>query len=261
MKKPDTASEKLRTREGMRLWPLLVSATVAFAILIALGVWQMQRLAWKQDLIARATEGATGSAIAAPVPEEWDRLSLETLDYRKMALHGRFLPGELYYYASLSEPRGPYGGAGYFVYAPFATGGFTVMVNRGFVPFETREPQARPGSAPPLGDVTIEGLARQPERPNFITPEPDFETRVWFAREPQRMAQSLGVRGPVAPYTLDLARHFTPPSGLPQAGETRLIFRNNHLNYALTWFGLAAVLVVVTAAFVRRSRIDARARA
>jgi len=234
------------------LWPA-VAAVVSLVILLALGTWQVQRLAWKLDLIERVETRVDADPVPAPGPQDWADLSDAAWDYRPVTVRGRFLEGELYYYITLSEPQGTYAGPGYFVYAPFRTqDGYVVMVNRGFVPDGHERPEARPGSAPPQGDVALEGLWRRDERGNMFTLEADPDDGIWFVREARKMAASLGVTDvPVAPFTLDLAARFTPAPGLPQAGETIVSFRNNHLQYAVTWYGLAAVLVVIFAAFAR----------
>ena len=242
-----------RPRRMRRLiWPTLV-AIVSLAILLSLGTWQVYRLNWKLALIERVETRVDDAAIAAPAPATWDTLTDETWDYRPVRVSGRFLDGELYYYIALSAPRGPIGGPGYFVYAPFETDkGFVVMINRGFVPHGREQGDARPGSEAPVGHVTLEGLWRRDERGNALTLEADEEAGIWFVRETPKMAAALGVSGlPVAPYSIDLAPRFTPAGGLPQAGETIITFRNNHLQYAVTWYGLAAALVVIFGVFVR----------
>ena len=175
-------------------------------------------------------------------------------DYRPVEVSGRYLPGEVYYYIALSKPRGDVGGPGYFVYQPFETeDGLVVMVNRGFVPDAKRLPETRPESVSDAGETTIVGLWRRNEHGNLITLAPDIEKRIWFVRDAREMAAELGHEGRnVAPFTLDLTASFTPATGLPQAGETIIAFTNNHLQYAVTWYGLAAVLVAIYVVYVRR---------
>lgn len=234
------------------LWPT-VAAAIGFAVLVSLGMWQVDRLAWKENLIERVTERIGREPIAAPGPGAWQGFDEQAWDYTPVRMTGRFLPGEAYYFISLSKPNGPYQGPGYFVFNPFLSEeGWVVMVNRGFVPQEQRLAESRPGSEPPEGTVTVEGLLRRPEHPNFLSYEPDLDSGVWFVREPERMAHSLGVtERDVAPYAVDLFAEEADGTALPRGGETIVSFRNNHLQYAGTWFGLAAVLVVVYAMFVR----------
>lgn len=227
---------------------------IALAILLALGTWQVQRLNWKLELIDRVESRVEREPVAMPGPRAWPGLTDEEWDYRPIEVSGRYLPGEVHYYIALSDPRGDFGGPGYLVYQPFETdGGLVVMVNRGFVPDGMRSPETRPESLAGPEETTIVGLWRRNERGNFLTLAPDLDKGIWFVRDAREMAAALGHDGDnVAPFTIDLIARFTPASGLPQAGETRVSFTNNHLQYAVTWYGLAAVLVVVFAVFVRR---------
>ena len=248
----DTIRQDRKAAWRQLLWPS-VAAAIGFAVLVSLGAWQVERLAWKEDLIESVNLRLDKEPVPAPGPGMWSDFDEAAFDYTPVRLSGHYLPGEAYYFISLSQPNGPYAGPGYFVLNPFLTGeGWVVMVNRGFVPHDMRLPAARPGSSPPLGEVEIDGLLRRPEHPNFLSYEPDLDKQVWFVREPQRMAQSLGVKAAdIAPYAIDLFAGEGEPDMLPRGGETIVTFRNNHLQYAGTWFGLAAVLVVVYLAFVR----------
>lgn len=240
---------------------LSVLVVVAFAILVGLGTWQLHRLEWKEALIAAATERPHAPAVAAPGPRAWPDFDIEDWNYRRVRLTGQFLPEEALAWAVLSEPRGSTGGPGYFVMSPFRTeDGWTVLVNRGFVPEDRMLPEDRPQSAPPDGIVTVEGIVRRNDPPNFVTPAPEPSERIVYSRDIGTLAAFLGVGvGTVAPYTVDLVAAETPASGLPQAGESRVSFPNNHLGYAITWYGLAACLVGVVAAGLV-SRRSGRAR-
>ncbi|XWN31732.1 MAG: SURF1 family protein [Devosia sp.] len=242
-----------RTAAGRALLAVLVVASLG--ILIALGTWQVQRLHWKEALIAAAAERPTAAAIDAPGPSTWPDFHIEDWNYRKVRLTGRFGEGEAHTWIALSDPKGALGGPGYFVVAPFTTeDGWNVLINRGFVPDAQKDPGAREGSDPPQGRVTIEGLVRRDDIPNIFTPDPDLETNIWFARHRQTMAPYLGLSlDETAPYSVDLIAKETPLGGLPQAGESRITFTNNHLSYALTWYGLAGCLVAVLLAAWWRS--------
>ncbi|WP_310621089.1 SURF1 family protein [Flexibacterium corallicola] len=230
---------------------LNVCVLMALGVLISLGIWQLQRLEEKLQLIEYADTRVKNPAVEAPGPEQWNDLTKGKIDYLPVSVSGRFLLGELFYFDTLTKPKGAYGGQGYFVFSPFATeDGWYLLVNRGFVPLEKKEFSTRLGSAPPKGRITIEGLARRPEIASFVTPTANSKTGEWFAREPRKMADALGL--PVelaAPYTLDLQVNINQAGDLPQAGETRVSFSNNHLQYAITWFGLAFALVAIYAAF------------
>lgn len=230
-----------------------ILALVGIAILCALGTWQLQRLAWKQALIARVEARTMAPPIPAPGPAEWTGLEPGWFDYRPVAVTGTYRhDDEVHVFTSIGGPAGAHGGAGYWVVTPLATAdGWFVIVNRGFVPEARKDPSSRPGGNPP-GEVTVTGLARPPEAGNMFTPDDDPAGNVWFRRDPVAIAAAAGLPlDRVAPYTVDAVFDPTLPDGLPQGGETRLIFPNNHLQYALTWFGLAAALAGVFAVFAR----------
>jgi surfeit locus 1 family protein len=249
-----------------RLKELVLPAVLvlaAFAVLVSLGNWQVDRLAWKNDLIARAQERPS----AAPIDFRDRDLSeigdagafLEENEFRPLVLTGEYAPErEVRVFTSLDRPRGPFGGPGYWVLTPFVASpsGAVVLVNRGFVP----DGQKDAYTAPPAGPQTVSGLVRKPERGNRFTPEPKPEERIFFARDPAQIAAATGLASDpnrlgasrIAEFFVDLDASFAPPSGLPQAGETRTSFTNNHLQYAITWYGLAAALLAVFAAFVWR---------
>ncbi len=241
----------------MRRLLLAFSVAAAFVILVGLGTWQLDRLAWKEALIAAAAERPDAAPVPAPGPDgsAWDGFAIDDWRYRRVSLTGTFGPAEAYYWISLGEPNGPLGGLGYMVLAPFrTTDGWTVLVNRGFVPDARLAPGTRPGSEPPQGEVTIEGLVRRDDPPSFVTPEADEESRIFYARDISAISGALGITGPVAPYQVDLVAEETRPGGLPQAGESRMTFSNSHLGYAFTWYGLAAALLGVTGVAVWRRR-------
>ncbi|WP_102868419.1 SURF1 family protein [Pseudovibrio exalbescens] len=243
-------SEKVKPFWRQYLW-LTLFTLISFGFLLSLGFWQLERLEWKEALIARATERVKEAPLPAPGPAAWPELSSDVIDYMPVTLTGRFILGELYYFDTLNKPRGPYGGQGYFVYAPFATEeGWIVLVNRGFVPIDRKEQSTRLGSAPPKERLELTGLARRAETPSFVSPSANHETGEWFVREPDKMAEALGLDPErTAPYTIDVNERTATAGDLPQPGETRLSFRNNHLQYAFTWFGLAATLIAVYIAF------------
>ncbi|MGX1309632.1 surfeit locus 1 family protein [Amorphus suaedae] len=242
--------EAARPLRGL-LWPTLATL-VALAILVSLGSWQVHRLAWKEGLIAAATSRSVADPVPAPGPSEWAGLKEDQWIYRRVSVTGHYGPGELHVFMALSEPNGPLGGPGYLVFAPFVTdAGWTLLVDRGFVPIDRKDPATRPG--PPAGEVTIEGLMRHGEQQAFFTPAPDLQKNEWIVRDLPVMDAALDLDpGTTAPYYVSLVASQTPPGGLPQAGETPLTFANSHLQYAVTWYGLAVVLVFVYAAFAWR---------
>ena len=234
------------------LWPAAASA-VGIAILVSLGVWQLQRLAWKQALITRIEAGVEAAPVPAPGPREWASLDLGVNEYRPVTVTGRFRSDqEIFVNATLTAPNGPLGGYGFLVMTPLETGeGWVVYVNRGFVPRDRKSPKTR-GRGLVVGETTVVGLLRQPRRRAWFMPGDNDIDNEWFSRDPILFARAHG-RSPatVAPYLIDVPFDPTLPGGVPQGGETIVSFPNNHLQYALTWFALALGLAGVFAGFAR----------
>lgn len=229
-----------------KLFIPFIAAALALLVLLKLGFWQLDRLAWKESLIVQVEEGVSKAPVGAPGPSNWQGLA-EADDYRHVSVTGAFLQGAVFYYNALSDPAGPFGGPGVMTYAPFETvDGWVVLVNRGFLPQDLESARREPALVLPQGRMELTGLLRLSEKPNWTTPETDPSDNIWFARDTQAMGEVLGIAPDVlAPYSIDLDAGFTPQGGLPQAGETIVRFKNDHLGYALTWFGLAATLVGV----------------
>jgi surfeit locus 1 family protein len=238
---------------------LLALVAVAFAVLVALGTWQVQRLHWKEALIGHVTERLAAAPEPLPPAEDWSALAPEDYEFRKVVLRGTFLNDqELHVSIALTQPHGPIGGFGYFVVTPLVleNGDGVVLVNRGFVPLDRKDPATR-AEGQPAGVVEIVGLMRPPDEGNLFTPATDRDRNIWFARDPAMMAGALSLGDArVAPFTVDDMA--TAPGGLPQGGETVIAFPNSHLQYAVTWYGLAAALLAVTVAYFWSRRKSAK---
>ena len=224
-----------------------VATGVAFGILVSLGVWQVHRLQWKEALIARVSERTDSAPIPAPVPDQWPGLDMVELEYQPVSVSGRFLHhSEAHVFTVLSAPRGPHGGMGYLIMTPLeTTDGWIVYVNRGFVPENRTDPGTRLDGQI-SGEVTVSGLLRAPRQPGSLSADDDKARNVWFSRDPALFAAWGGLAAErVAPYTIDMSFDPRVAGGLPQGGETLFQFPNNHLGYALTWFGLAGGLAAV----------------
>tara|TARA_R110000868_G_scaffold11981_14_gene58135 strand:+ start:3431 stop:4228 length:798 start_codon:yes stop_codon:yes gene_type:complete len=232
-------------------WPALLSAVV-LAVLLALGTWQLQRMAWKEKLIASVSERLDAAPEALPPADDWEALDPQDYQYRRVQLTGRYLQSyQQRSYMVVSTPQGgPHSGQGYWIMTPFeVTNGGVVWVNRGFVPnaligadFSTSE-----------AVVTLTGLMRAPEQANFATPGNDdgFDGTMWFVRDPQAMTRQSALDAPfIAPFFIDLEAG--QGTELPQAGETRIVFANRHLGYVVTWYRLALTLAGVFIAYARR---------
>lgn len=200
---------------------------------LALGIWQVERLAWKRALIA-----TVDARIAAPaIPwAEAATLPPDEIEYRHVSVEGRFDHGRETLVQAVTE----FGG-GFWVLTPLTTPeGQTVLINRGFVPEEKRDPATR-AEAQIAGAVSIEGLLRKTEPGGAFLRQNDPAADRWYSRDTVAIADSRGL-GPVAPLFID-ADQTAQPGGYPVGGLTVIRFRNTHLSYALTWFALAALVV------------------
>jgi surfeit locus 1 family protein len=224
-----------------------LAALIALAILIGLGTWQLQRKAWKEGLIQQIEARAYGEPGAIIPPSGWNAWQAEEDEFRKVRVSGTFLHQfETPIYGLAPGQRGaPI--QGYFLMTPLRLqDGAILMVNRGFVPQELRDPTTRPQSQPE-GEAVVTGLVRAPEEKNSFTPDDNPERNVWFSRDPQAIAKARNI-GPVAPFYVEADA--TPnPGGWPKGGQTRLDLPNNHLQYAMTWYGIALTLIGVFVAF------------
>jgi surfeit locus 1 family protein len=232
------------------LLPSLLTA-IALAVLLGLGFWQLERLEWKEALIARVEARTAAPAMPLPPESEWPKINAEDDEYRRVTARGRFHHDkEAHVYTVVGEKRDGYSGPGYWVMTPLElTDGTFVIVNRGFVPLDRKNPATR-AAGQPTGEVAVTGLLRTPEQGGYFAPENEPARDAWYRRDPAEIAAARGLAR-VAPFTIDADA--TPnPGGLPQGGETRVRFRNDHLGYAVTWFGLALALVAVFGAFVRQ---------
>ena len=242
--------EPARTGRASLIPPAIVALAVT-AALVWLGLWQLQRLAWKEALIRTVSERTVARPEPLPARADWAALRPEDYEYRRVTATGRFDHAEeVHVYRPLIEARGPYHGLGDLVLTPFhlASGG-TVVVDRGFVPNERLDPSSRT-SGQVTGVVTVTGLMRSPQDRNGFTPADDTARNQWFTVDPAAVGRLFHIDD-VAPFVID-ADAGQAPGGLPQGGETVLEFPNNHLSYALTWFGLAAALVGVFAVWAQR---------
>jgi surfeit locus 1 family protein len=227
-------------------WGLHVAALIGIAILIALGTWQMRRLAWKEDLIASIETRMTGAA--QPLSAIEGRFNIQgDVDYYPVALTGTVQNAREQFILSTND-----GQSGWNVYAPLKLAdGRTAMLNRGFVPYDLRDPAKRPGSQPE-GAQTITGLARNPlpAKPSSITPDNDPKSNIWYWKDLNGMAANAGVApDKLLPFFVD---DWSERSSLPVTRATIVSLPNNHLQYAFTWYGLAAALAGVWGAMALR---------
>lgn len=227
------------------IW-LSVIAAIAFAILISLGFWQLQRLAWKQALIAQIEERVEAEPMSlSEAISRWNKN--QDIEYLRVRAEGRFLHDNEQHLFSVIG-----GKSGWRIFTPFeTTGGEIVMADRGFVP-DARKNADKRAAGQIAGEVGVVGLVRKAETPGLFTPDNTPEKNVWYWRDLQGMVRAAvpsDRRGRVVPFFVELEARPGPDEG-PRGGATRLKLSNNHLQYALTWFGLAGGLLIVTAVYV-----------
>ena len=235
-------------------WAFIVLMLGLMALFTGLGIWQVQRLAEKEQLIATVQARLDLTPVPLPPAAEWSGFDADVYNYRPLTVTGRYVPeASVLVFTSLSEARGKLAGPGYLVMTPLAlqTGG-TLLVNRGFVPQQSG-PAFAGGGPVEQGPVTLTGIGRLTEEVGSFTPGPDTAKRIEWVRNVDRLAAMSDANlAPFAPITLDLPAG--PAGALPQGGETVVEFPNNHLGYAMTWFGFATITPVLLFFWARRQR-------
>lgn len=232
---------------GARLvWPTL-AAIAGLAVLLALGFWQLERLEWKERLLTQIRERATAAPVSVEISEE--RFAAGAAEYLRIAARGRFLHDREVHLFAPDPALGP----GFHVYTPLMLDdGRAIIVNRGYVPERLKARDQREDGLT-SGTVTVRGLVRAPSRAGVFTPGNNPGTNIWFWRDLDGMVAAMfGAEQPARlPFFIDaeteLGASLSQP--WPRGGATRLSLTNRHLEYALTWFGLAASLAAVYAAF------------
>ncbi len=250
----DTPAGRLRAGRAV---PTLF-ALAALVVFTGLGTWQVQRKAWKEALIHTLEQRLSAAPVDLPPRQRWARLDPEEDEFRRVKFSAAFVSGEqALVYTSGSTFRSDVSGPGYWVLAPaqLATGG-VVVVNRGFVP-EGRQDRRSRAEDETTGAIELIGVTRWPEQRGVFAPKDEPERNLWFVRDPAAIAASKGW-GDVAPFYVELEGP-QPPGGLPRAGALRANLRNEHLQYAITWYGLAVVVVVMFALWLRGRRVTGAA--
>ena len=225
---------------------ILTGALLALALIfVALGSWQVQRLFWKLDLIARVDARVHADPVPAPPPADWSGVATEKDEYRHVRASGVFDHGKSVLVQAVTER-----GAGFWVMTPLKQdNGATVFINRGFVPADRRDGGSR-AAGDISGPVTVTGLLRMTEPGGGFLRSNDPAQDRWFSRDVAAIAAAKTLSD-VAPYFIDADA--TPnPGGLPVGGMTVVSFRNSHLVYAMTWFALAAMSAGAAYAVFRR---------
>jgi surfeit locus 1 family protein len=218
---------------------------IGLAVLVSLGLWQLERRQWKEGLIAAIAARATAQPIPLSEASERIRSGLD-VEYLRVRARGHFLNDkERFFYAT-----DPVLGPGYHVYTPLevAGGNAVLFVNRGFVPEALRAPGTRePGRV--QGEAEVTGLLRVPRKKGFFVPDNDPAANMWYWPDLAGLVRSV-FEGSAPPYVAAVLEAEAPaPGGWPRGGATRLVLPNRHLEYAITWFGLAVALLSVFVAF------------
>lgn len=248
---------------------LALIGALLFAGFAALGTWQVKRLSWKQDLIARVEQRAHAAAVTLPARTQWPRINAADDEYRRVQATGTFLHEKETLVQAVSDL-----GSGFWVMTPLRLAdGTSVLINRGFVSPAMRDPASRSAHAP-IGETTVTGLLRVTQPDGGFLQANDPGANRWHSRDVAAIAAARGLSD-VAPYfvdadavpTLAAAKPATPrlaeamvaeslqsQAVWPVGGLTVITFQNNHVVYAITWYALALMIAGI-AWFVRR---DAR---
>ena len=236
-----------RPRSPLTLGLLGVLIVAMIAGLLALGVWQVERRAWKLDLIRQVDARVHAPAAPPPGPDLWPNVSANRDQYRHVILRGTFQNDR----ETLTQSVTDYG-PGFWVMTPFRTdAGFTVLINRGYVSTERRAPESR-AAGQIAGETTVQGLLRISEPKGGFLLANDPAADRWRSRDVEAIAARRGLTN-VAPYFVD-ADATANPDGWPIGGLTVIRFPNSHLVYALTWFGLALMLAAGGVILIRDER-------
>ena len=229
-----TRTKKIAAPRPRSVAGLALIALMMVSVLIGLGVWQLHRKDEKRALIAALTERLATAPITLPPKSQWRNFSAAQDEFTRVTFFGSFeQPMDVKVYSSGSALRTDIAGVGTFVFAPARLGGGDiVVVNRGFVP-DGAEVKANVFREP----IALTGYIRFPGKAGWLTPHEDDTKRLWFLRDHLAMAKAYDW-GDVAPFYIDLETP-SPASGLPKPGPLQVHLKDDHLQYAFTWFGLA----------------------
>lgn len=209
------------------------AALIAALALAALGVWQLERRVWKHELIAAVDARIDAAPVAAPGPDAWPRIDTKRDAYRRVTATGVFRHDRETLVQAVTDR-----GAGFWVLTPLETDSFTLLVNRGFVPTNRRDPATR-AEGNIAGTAVVTGLLRVTEPGGAFLRTNDPAAGRWYSRDVAEIAKARGLAR-TAPYFVD-ADAKSNPGGYPVGGLTVVQFRDHHMVYALTWFALCAL--------------------
>jgi surfeit locus 1 family protein len=230
---------------GLGIFTVLI-----LALLLGLGVWQLQRRVQKHALIAALTERLAASPGALPPVEQWSALTPAGDEFRRVSFSATYEPEpDAMVYSSGSAVRTDISGPGTWAFMPARlSGGETVVVNAGFVQNTMQDRALEDRAVTGLitgAPMTLTGYLRFPESAGILTPQENLANRLWFTRDHIAMAQKIGwdQAGRIAPFYIDLESP-VPSNGIPKPGPLEVQLRDDHLQYAITWFGLAGAVMI-----------------
>ena len=227
------------------------------AVFIGLGAWQLQRRVEKHALIAALTERLATAPVALPQPTQWSALTPAQDEFRRVRFAATYAPGpDAMVYSSGSAVREDISGPGTWAFLPARlASGETVVINAGFVQNTMQDRDQQDRAVKPLltGEpVTLTGYLRFPEAAGMLTPAANLARRLWFTRDHLAVAHALGW-GEVAPFYVDLEQPL-PANGIPKPGALDVHLKDDHMQYAVTWFALAGAVVIAFGIWLRAQR-------
>lgn len=234
---PAATAATPRSRRPVLRIVFAAALVAAFFCFVALGTWQLQRMAWKDALIARVEARVHAEPVDPPTRARWDAITAENDEYRRVRVRGEWLD------VAPARTQAVTGiGAGWWLLSPLQTAsGDVVLVNRGFVP------AGNDVDPPATGPADVVGLLRLPEAGGGFLRDNDPAADRWHSRDVAAIAATRGLPAErVAPYFID-AEHDPARAGWPRGGLTVVRFRDHHLQYALTWFAMALLTLVAGA--------------
>ena len=227
------------------------------AVFIGLGAWQLQRRVEKHALIAALTERLAAAPVALPQPTQWSALTPAQDEFRRVRFAAAYAPGpDAMVYSSGSAVREDISGPGTWAFLPARlASGETVVINAGFVQNTMQDRDQQDRAVKPLltGEpMLLTGYLRFPEAAGMLTPAANLARRLWFTRDHLAMAHALGW-GEVAPFYVDLEQPL-PANGIPKPGPLDVHLKDDHMQYAITWFALAGAVVIAFGVWLRAQR-------
>lgn len=234
------------TVKSARMKIVLITLIAGLLItgLSALGIWQVKRLSWKHDLIARVEQNINASPVSAPDQQAWQNADRKAFEYRAVTLSGHYLNDKEIAVGALTER-----GSGYWIVTPFQRdNGEIVFINRGYVANAKRDP-VNLTSGQIDGETTVTGLLRLTEPKGFFLRQNEPEKNIWYARDIEAFAKHADVKN-VPDYFID-ANGAQNRADRPEGGLTVIKFADNHLVYALTWFSLALMVLGMAVFLIR----------